>query len=60
MQLLEGWHAGSAGDTFLAAHRLQAESAVEDVQVVLRRQGAERIHDRDRDATAVKTLLVQR
>jgi len=60
MQLLEGRHTRRAGDAFLAAHWLQAKRAVEDVQVVLHRLGAERIHDGDGDPTAVKTLVVQR
>src|SRR5258707_5331294 len=46
-------HARCAGHAFLTAHGLQAESLIEDVQIVLNRIAAERIDYRDRDALAL-------
>jgi hypothetical protein len=51
-ELAELRHAGCTGHAFLAAHRLQAEGLVEDVEVVRHRVAPVGVDDGDRDALA--------
>ena len=60
VELLERGHPRGAGHAFLAAHRLDAEGLIEDVQIVGHRVAAPAVDDADRHASAIEALLVER